>query len=269
MKIVIFRGGIGNQLFLYEYYMHLKSTSDNGVYAVYLGKEHNGFELCKYFDAQVVFFPLLHDCVKILHILNKKYNSKLVSSFFIEEEKTKKRWWWSFIHLGVWQDKKYMGNVNIHFKDLPLSDKNNSIKQEMLKSNSVTIHIRRGDYLSPAFCTWYWHLDETDYYQKAIEYVKRRFHTCSFFIFSDDIEWCKVNLPIENAYYIDWNKGKDSIYDMYLMSFAKVNTIANSTFSFWGAYLNKRSELTIYPLRWYKRTSFKNPDIFPVEWIGL
>ena len=75
---------------------------------------------------------------------------------------------------------------------------------------------------------------------------------------------------INRHLFIDWNKGNDSIYDMYLMSLAKVNIIANSTFSFWAAYLNRRSELTIYPSRWYQKGSgLKNPDIFPDEWIGL
>ena len=170
--------------------------------------------------------------------------------------------------------KKYMNSGGvIKYRDLKLSDRNNVIKQKMFGCNSVAIHIRRGDYLSPDFYNLYWHLEDTGYYQNALELVRNRFGTYSLFVFSDDMEWCKANLAspfLDEVIFIDWNKGDDSIYDMYLMSHAKANVIANSTFSFWGAYLNRRSELTIYPVRWYAEGSgFVNPDIFPQGWIGL
>lgn len=268
MKIVEFGGGLGNQLFAYMYYMYIRATTDKRVYAVYHFKDHNGFELCKYFDAQIKMNAFSLFLVKLLGHISWKYHSKIADSFFIKEDK--KGWKWSFICRGIWQNKKYFKKEAIQFKDLPLSERNKVIKHKMLNCNSVAIHIRRGDYLSPQYYNWYWHLDETDYYQKAIEHVKKKFENCSFFVFSDDIAWCKENMKFEDANYIDWNKGDDSVYDMYLMSLAKVNVIANSTFSFWGAYLNKNSEMTIYPNRWYREDfPCENPDIFPADWIGL
>jgi len=109
-----------------------------------------------------------------------------------------------------------------------------------------------------------------EYYQNAIEICKSQCEDLVYFIFSDDIPWAKNNLKQENAYYIDWNIGNDSIYDMYLMSHAKMNIIANSTFSFWGAFLNKQSCMTIYPQKWFNEgCGVPVPDIFPDAWIGI
>ena len=109
-----------------------------------------------------------------------------------------------------------------------------------------------------------------EYYQKAINIVKKEFHDPFFFIFSDDIEWVKENLKLDtnNVLFIDWNKGNDSVYDMFLMSKAKANIIANSTFSFWGAFLNEESKITVCPRKWFNQ-GFKDPDIIPESWIRI
>ena len=108
------------------------------------------------------------------------------------------------------------------------------------------------------------------YYDKAISIIREKIIDPQFFVFSDDIDWARNNLSIEDAHYIDWNNGDDSIFDMYLMSQAKMNIIANSTFSFWGAYLNKNSPLVVYPKKWFNNDcGVKVPDIFPNTWIGI
>lgn len=267
MKIVVFTGGIGNQLFQYMYCMHIKSTGHENVYAAYQGKDHNGYEIDRYFDCYVKRDAVLQFFVRIIYRFRDLYHIQAMQRLFVKEDGKRNRW--GFIHEGLWQDKRYLDDNLIDYKELVLSERNDEIKHQMVSSNSVAIHVRRGDYLSPRYRDWFWHLDETDYYRKSIEYVESKLGSCSFFVFSDDIEWCRTNLPIKRACYIDWNKGDDSIYDMYLMSQAIVNIIANSTFSFWAAYLNKRSELTIYPLRWYKDAPYKKNDIFPAKWIGM
>ena len=108
----------------------------------------------------------------------------------------------------------------------------------------------------------------TEYYNKAVHIIKKEISNPTFYIFSDDIEWVKNNLPLENACYIDWNTGNQSIYDMYLMTNAKAHIIANSTFSYWGAMLSKSSLITIYPKKWFN-SKFAVPNIFPQNWIGL
>jgi len=80
----------------------------------------------------------------------------------------------------------------------------------------------------------------------------------------------KENLKLDtnNVLFIDWNRGNDSIYDMFLMSKAKANIIANSTFSFWGAFLNEESKMTVCPRKWFNQ-GFKDPDIIPESWIRI
>ena len=89
-----------------------------------------------------------------------------------------------------------------------------------------------------------------------------------FYVFSDDIAWVKNNLKLKNEVFVDWNIGKDSIYDMYLMSQAKANVIANSTFSYWGAYLNEKTRIVVYPKKWFA-SKFIAPNIFPDDWFGI
>lgn len=114
---------------------------------------------------------------------------------------------WQLFYKGIWQDKKYLKvGRSIQFKDLILSDQNDAIKKKLLSCKSVAIHIRRGDYISPEHCQKYWHLEDTDYYQKALEYVKSRFENYSIFVFSDDIEWCKENLSLTDTLFRDCRK---------------------------------------------------------------
>ena len=265
MKIIISSGGLGNQLFFYMFCKHIMNHSRERVYVVYTWKGHNGYEVDKFFECEVKNISIIRRLVRALHRFR---NKPLIREFFIYEDGAKGRL--AFIYKGFFQNKRYFEKDAIRFKNLKLSEKNQVISNKMLHGNSVAIHVRRGDYLSSYYKDWYCHLHETDYYQKAIEYVKDIYDDCTFYVFSDDIEWCKDNLAIDNASFIDWNKGDDCIFDMYLMSQTKVNIIANSTFSFWGAYLNRNSKLSIYPLKWYAEGfHMENPDIFPDDWIGL
>lgn len=268
MKVVIFCGGMGNQLFLYSFYEYLRNNVDKNLYACFLdSSEHNGLEVNRYFETDIRFSTIMYFIYWILNSLRYRLKSQILAELFVDEEKYTGKY--PFFYRGVWQDKKYL-NDHICFKPLSLSDRNATVKRMLLATNSVAIHIRRGDYLSDKNKMIYWNLTDTSYYEQAISYVKTKLDNCSFFIFSNDMTWVKAHLPIEDACYVDWNEGKDSVYDMYLMSLAKANIIANSTFSFWGGYLNKRAELCIYPLKWYKEESGNtNPDIFPENWIGL
>ena len=134
-------------------------------------------------------------------------------------------------------------------------------------TQSVSLHIRRGDYLDPENLERYGGICTIEYYMKGISIIKNYFERPSFFIFSNDMEWVKENMDIPNPVYIDINKGKDSYMDMYLMSRCKANIIANSSFSYWGAMLNiNPSPLVVYPQKWFNNYT---PDIFPQSWIGI
>lgn len=263
MKYLVFQGGLGNQIFEYGFYSYIKQSMPNVKYVFDDGNSHNGFELDKWFNVDIRkanFF------VCILFSLLRLLRDKGIRNFIKTEDQYPEE---NGLFLsGYWQDKKYFKKGFIEFKELPLSDKNAEIISLMTRTNSVAIHLRRGDYLRPPYDKIYGGICTLEYYKKAINIVEQNFENPSYFIFSDDINWVKENLNIKNANYIDWNTGKDSIYDMYLMSKTKANIIANSTFSFWGAFLNTNNTLTVCPKQWFFST-LKDPDIIPDNWIKI
>ena len=264
MKIIIFQGGLGNQLFENAFYNFQSKLNQGKTYFIFRGKSHNGFELSRYFKTNLQELPYLYSLLfKSIDYIAKKLKLNLftLENDFYENGR-------GVVFDGYWQNKEFLPHSDISFKELPLSQKNLELRSQMESTFSVSIHVRRGDYLLPQFRDIYGNVCTAAYYQKAIELCKQKNTKCNFFIFSDDIKWCKENLQVDNATFIDWNTGDDSIYDMYLMSFAKINIIANSTFSFWGASLNKNNILTIYPKKWFN-SKYQAPNIFPEEWVGL
>jgi hypothetical protein len=105
-----------------------------------------------------------------------------------------------------------------------------------------------------------------DYYQKSINLINSRVKDPKYYVFSDDMDWVKKNLIIKNAVYVEGNKGG---VDLQLMSLCKHNIIANSTFSWWGAWLNNNPEkIVISPKKWFNDMNMKN-DIIPEDWIKI
>lgn len=263
MKIVLFQGGLGNQLFQV---MRLKSLEnecgqDVRYYFRKFSNSHGGFEVNKYFTTNIKPLPWFIEKIVSLYDL---FFSKIGKEPFKHNEDNRK----VIVLNGYWQDKKYLIKDAINFKELTLNEQNKEILDRIKNTNSISIHVRRGDYLLPQYFSIYGNVCTETYYRTAIEKCYEMFDSCDFFIFSDDIDWVKKNLHINKATYVYWNKGNNSVLDMYLMSFCKVNIIANSTFSFWAAYLNKNDNLVFYPKKWYN-SKYEAPNIFPDEWIGL
>jgi hypothetical protein len=109
-----------------------------------------------------------------------------------------------------------------------------------------------------------------DYYQNAIAKIEGIVSDPTYFIFSDDIEWCRQNLKVsKESFFIDHNLGGNSHFDMYLMSLCKHNIIANSSFSWWGAWLNRNeNKCVIAPKQWFA-VDKNTADLLPVDWIRL
>ena len=145
---------------------------------------------------------------------------------------------------------------------------NRDILHKIRTLNSCFIHVRRGDYLSYDYKSLFSGCCTIDYYKRAVELMKKKYYDVRFICFSDDIPWVKENLKIDDAFYVDWNIGKDSPLDMYLMSQCKNGIIANSTFSYWGARLGYKKNTLCYPIKWWNEEK-GNPDIFLEGWIGL
>lgn len=177
---------------------------------------------------------------------------------------------------GFWQSAQYAGMVEKELRrDFKFAEK----KEEKLRKlsekiidteNVVSIHIRRGDYLQSGNQRRFGNICTDDYYEKAIKYIDRNVKDPVFYFFSDDIQWVKKEYANLSARYIseDMFDHYEDWYDMFLMSCCKHNIIANSTFSWWGAWLNRnKDKIVIGPKRWINTCDYK--DIYPREWIQI
>lgn len=135
------------------------------------------------------------------------------------------------------------------------------------KSISVSLHIRRGDYIRMkdiyGNCSM-------EYYRESINTIKEKLSNPVFFIFSDDIDWVKENLNISDKNIYVSRPDLEDYEELILMSKCKHNIIANSTFSWWGAWLNKNDDkIVIAPKQWFKNKTSNELDILPKKWIQL
>lgn len=137
---------------------------------------------------------------------------------------------------------------------------NEEMRTEMLGCNSVSMHIRRGDYLNLENKEMFGNICTPAYYQKAMEVIREQVSNTHFYIFSDDIPYVKKEYRGNSYTVVDINHGKDSFYDMWLMSRCKHHICANSTFSFWGARLNPDEDKVMI-----RPTIQKNSQVFVKE----
>jgi hypothetical protein len=141
---------------------------------------------------------------------------------------------------GYWQNEHYLrrvaGEIFDSFVFPPETEpKNMELRWEIAEANAIGVHVREGDFVIAKFP-----LCGREYYGKAVKYMEERVDSPRYYVFSDNIEYAKsVFGEMENVRYVNHNKDKQSYRDMQLMSLCKHNITANSTFSFWGAYLNK------------------------------
>ena len=135
--------------------------------------------------------------------------------------------------------------------------------------NSVAIHIRRGDYLKNPKARCFHGILGEDYYKKSISYVKKTVKNPFFFIFSDEVELVKKTFFFFNKKNFIFIDTKSTINDLHLMSNCKHFIIANSTFSWWGAWLSKnKHKIILAPKKWV-RAKISTPDIIPESWIKI
>lgn len=176
--------------------------------------------------------------------------------------------------VGYWQSEKYFSDIEgiirkeLNFKHSPIG-KIRSILRKVRSSESVAIHFRRTDYIDNKKFFYYHGVCSLDYYQKAISLIAERLKSPEFFIFSDDLPWVKRNLKIEHpAFFVDLN---DKDYeDLRLMSSCRHQIIANSTFSWWGAWLNEnKHKIVVCPKNWFRNKSINTEDLIPYTWIRI
>lgn len=168
---------------------------------------------------------------------------------------------------GFFQSEKYFLNhkfeiINrLNFKEVCEDYVKN--KYNFLNKKTTSIHVRRGDYL---LFPNHHPVQSIEYYNKGIELLKK--DTELFVIFSDDIDWCKKNLKLDNSVYI---QGEKDYNELYLMSLCKNNIISNSSFSWWGAWLNENeNKKVIGPNIWFGNSiNHYTGDIIPESWVKI
>ena len=177
---------------------------------------------------------------------------------------------------GFFQSEKYFKDVeddlrkDFEFKVLPDAE-NQELIEKIQSTNSVSLHIRRGDYVQKKRYQDVYATCSLDYYKRGVEVIAQKHENPTLFIFSDDIEWVKENLklPYESVY-VSHNTGAKSYEDLRLMSLCSHNVIANSSFSWWGAWLNNNKEkIVIGPQKWFNDEKVVQTDVIPESWIRL
>lgn len=280
MIIVKVTGGLGNQMFQYALYKSLKIKGNDvrldptSYYNV--KKEHNGYELEKVFDIhpnnakQSEIDKFDENNINILRRIKRKLlgDTKFIydtNEYVFNENLYKLKN--SYLN-GYWQSINYFKDIESELREdftfkNELDIKNLEILNEIENSNSVSIHIRRGDYMSPQNFKIYGNIATEEYYKESIRIIEEKIENPTFFVFSNDMEWVKENIKINSkAFYIDINSGDDSYKDMQLMSNCKHNIIANSSFSWWGAWLNEnKNKIVIAPKKWINREDVDSDKI--------
>lgn len=144
------------------------------------------------------------------------------------------------------------------------------IKEEITSCNSVSIHIRRGDYLTKVALEVLG-LQPLEYYETAIQQIAARVENPVFYIFSDDIDWAQKNLSTNYAHhYASGLLSRNTIEDFYLMTQCRHHILANSTFSWWAAWLNDYKEkVVIAPKKWFNEAKFDTTDLVPASWTRI
>ena len=178
---------------------------------------------------------------------------------------------------GLFQSYKYFEFIRNDVIDLmspisALSDYSENVLDRIIGSNSVAIHVRRGDYVSNKGTAAYHGICSLDYYELAIRKILHEVDSPEFYIFSDDLLWAKANIVIPSAevIYVDNKDPSLAHEDLVLMSKCKHNIIANSTFSWWPAWLNEnQKKIVVVPRQWFQGYKVSTNDLIPDDWIPL
>jgi hypothetical protein len=289
MIVVKLMGGIGNQMFQYAFAKSL-SLKKKQPFKI----DTRAFEFDKLRDFELDIFNLQDriassDEIESSQKVNEsKYSIFLKKMFNKTAVKNVKMYTESSLNFnsqieflpaeyfeGYWQSEKYFIQFEQEIRnDFRMLVQPNSYYKEMLtmaiQSESVSIHFRRGDFVSDSKTNEFHGICSLDYYKDAMKYMKEYIGDVTFFMVSDDIEWVKNEFKDEkNIFFVENNRGRD-FEDLRLMSSCKHNIIANSSFSWWGAWLNENErKVVIAPKKWYRKDEIQQQtrDLIPDTWL--
>lgn len=274
MIITKITGGLGNQMFQYAIAESIAIKNDDKFQldiSFYPKQTLRKYELNLFHTEQNLAQPesVFSKIKRKLGFISKEYYvEKEIANF----DKDVFNYDTNIILDGYWQNENYFKDI----RDKVLKDF--TLKQDIClevkgylgqikNSNSVSLHVRRGDYVQDSHTNSVHGICDLDYYKRAIQYILGKVDNPIFFIFSDDIVWCKENFDfLENKIFVD--KTKSAIEDLELMKNCKHNIIANSTFSWWGAWLNENDDkIVVGPKIWWSSRLDKNLALD--EWMKI
>lgn len=178
--------------------------------------------------------------------------------------------------IGYWQSYKYFEESAVFIRkaftpDRPLSEASLSYCKKIGAVNAVSVHVRRGDYVTNPTANSFHGTCDLRYYRDAVQAVGSRLKKPHYFIFSDDLEWAKKHLNfVQPATFVEYSVPVHEFEELHLMSRCHHNIIANSSFSWWGAWLNDHpSRVIVAPQRWFRDPRIDTKDLIPCSWIRL
>ncbi len=286
MKIVKIFGGLGNQMFQYAFSMKLQQMGFNVFHDI---SWFNG----NYYHSNIIIdhiFQLSFNLppkkfYSLLRLSPKSVRGKALKKIlnitgiyasdenYPQPEKIKNHSWKVFE--GYWQDLNFIPSKIqdlrriFTFREDLFTEQDLKLKQKIETSDSISLHVRRDDYLSNENQLLFGNICTEDYYKAAVAMLQGKIKNPVFYIFSDDTDWCHKHLSfINNACIVNEYDSIESFKDMWLMTYCKHNIIANSSFSWWGACLNHHPEsIVIAPGRWKNFNDRTN--IIPKGWIRI
>lgn len=290
MIIVNIIGGLGNQMFQYAFGYALSKRRDT-LFKIDTTMFHNydlrHFELEKFSinlsfaskqeieEARYkkILFPekLLRTILKKDKPFSKYYYKE--KYFYYQEELIEQK---NKYFEGYWQSEKYFKAYREELlKQFTLKNglhrTSNGYLEKINATNAVSLHIRRGDYVNNPDTNSVHGTCSLEYYLKAIQIIDEKVNSPYYFIFSDDLNWVKKHFSrINSKIFIELSPDVPDHDEMILMSQCKCNIIANSSFSWWGAWLNQNPDkIIIAPKRWFNDAIIDTKDRIPEEWIQL
>lgn len=174
---------------------------------------------------------------------------------------------------GYWQSERFFPQLRSQLQDCFQPSGNTSattvaIAKKMAQANSVSLHVRRGDYVSNAHTNSVHGVCSLEYYQSCINQLQGSTESMHVFIFSDDPSWCQQNLALGcPVTYVQHNGAEQAHEDLWLMTQCKHHVVANSSFSWWGAWLRTDDSGTVFaPQPWFRSPSLDTRSVVPASW---
>lgn len=290
MVRILLSGGLGNQLFQYafgRYYAFFYKTG----FALDLSKFSIDSKLITKRNYELDFFD--NPCLLVTSSPVPRYHfifsnlflaNYFKINYFYREKSTKFdnnifRYGPNIIADGYWQSFKYFQAISrLIISDIDTHKPLSKLSKETLDlilsyEGAVSIHVRRGDFIENSAAFNFHGVLPLAYYNDLISKISNLINCPYFFIFSDDPSWCRENLKLNssNVTFVTHNLGNDSWQDLILMSYCRHHIIANSSFSWWGAWLADQrfgeNRLVFAPKKWFLASEFSPEDRFPKHWM--